>query len=189
MKILITGACGFVGSTLARELLNHQENLQIFGLDNLSRPGSELNRGTLQKCGVAVKHGDIRNPSDMEALPAMDWVIDAAANPSVLAGVSSVTSSRQLVEHNLVGTVNVLEYCKRHSAGFIMLSTSRVYFHWAYGRALQINNEELRRFRSDFREVAAFAEGLETYVFYTAGKSPNAISAQMNGMSNNNEGS
>ena len=127
MKILVTGVCGFVGSTLARELLNHEENLQIVGLDNLSRPGSELNRATLQKCGVAVKHGDIRNPSDMEALTAVDWVIDAAANPSVLAGVSNVTSSRQLVEHNLVGTVNVLEYCKRHSAGFIMLSTSRVY--------------------------------------------------------------
>jgi CDP-paratose 2-epimerase len=127
MKILITGVCGFVGSTLARELLNHQEGLQILGLDNLSRPGSELNRHTLKKLGVVIKHADIRNSSDLESIPAVDWVIDAAANPSVLAGVSGVVNSRQLIEHNLGGTVNVLEYCKKHAAGFIMLSTSRVY--------------------------------------------------------------
>jgi CDP-paratose 2-epimerase len=54
-------------------------------------------------------------------------VIDAAANPSVLAGVDGLSSSRQLVEHNLGGTVNLLEYCKRHRAGLILLSTSRVY--------------------------------------------------------------
>jgi len=54
-------------------------------------------------------------------------VIDAAANPSVLAGVDGRTSSRQLVEHNLGGTVNLLEFCKTHRAGFVLLSTSRVY--------------------------------------------------------------
>ena len=54
-------------------------------------------------------------------------MIDAAANPSVLAGVDGRTSSRQLVEHNLGGTVNMLEFCKQHRAGFTLLSTSRVY--------------------------------------------------------------
>jgi CDP-paratose 2-epimerase len=76
---------------------------------------------------VKLFHGDIRCASDFEALPAVDWVIDAAANPSVLAGIDGQTSSRQLIEHNLVGTINILEYCKRHQAGFILISTSRVY--------------------------------------------------------------
>ena len=39
--------------------------------------------------------------ADVEALPRCDWVIDAAANPSVLAGVAADGSSRQLIEHNL----------------------------------------------------------------------------------------
>jgi CDP-paratose 2-epimerase len=127
MKILITGICGFAGSTLATELPKHRSGLEIFGTDNFSRPGSELNRSTLQKRGVKLFHGDIRNPSDLESLPAADWTIDAAANPSVLAGMSGQASSRQLMEHNLVGTVNVLEYCKRAKSGLLMLSTSRVY--------------------------------------------------------------
>jgi len=54
-------------------------------------------------------------------------MIDAAANPSVLAGIDGTTSSRQLIEHNLYGTVNLLEVAKRHRAGFTLLSTSRVY--------------------------------------------------------------
>lgn len=127
MKILITGICGFAGSAIAFELKRHFEEIEICGVDNFSRPGSEVNRPELKKRGIRCFHADIRNASDLENLPATQWVIEAAANPSVLAGVSAVASSRQLMEHNLIGTVNVLEYCKRHCAGMLLLSTSRVY--------------------------------------------------------------
>lgn len=127
MKILLTGACGFVGSTVARALIEDVSGIAIVGFDNLVRAGSERNRGALLSLGVDLRHGDVRVRSDFDQLPAVDWVIDAAANPSVLAGVDGATSSRQLVEHNLYGTVNLLEFCKTHKAGFILLSTSRVY--------------------------------------------------------------
>lgn len=127
MKILITGICGFVGSTLAKALLEQNPGIQIYGLDNFIRPGSESNREELKKLGVRLFHGDIRQASDLETLPAVDALLDAAANPSVLAGIDGQSSSRQLVEHNLIGTVNLLEFCKARRAAFILLSTSRVY--------------------------------------------------------------
>ncbi|SPE62237.1 NAD-dependent epimerase/dehydratase [Verrucomicrobia bacterium] len=127
MKLLVTGVCGFVGSTLVVELKRRLEGVEIIGVDNLSRPGSEANRGLLKKHGVRLVHGDVRLASDLESLPKTEWVIDAAANPSVLAGVAGATSSRQLLEHNLGGTMQLLEYCKHHAAGIIMLSTSRIY--------------------------------------------------------------
>lgn len=127
MRVLITGACGFVGSALAEFLCERLHGLSIYGIDNLQRPGSESNRGRLRALGATFVHGDIRAPSDFENLPAADWVIDAAANASVLAGVQGNGSSRQLLEHNLAGVVNVLEYCKRHQAGLLLLSSSRVY--------------------------------------------------------------
>jgi CDP-paratose 2-epimerase len=127
MRLLITGICGFVGSSLAEGLLERREGVSIVGLDNLMRPGSELNRARLRELGVVLVHGDLRMASDLESLPAVDWVIDAAANPSVLAGIQRGSSSRQLVEHNLLSVVNVLEYCKNHQAGFLLLSSSRVY--------------------------------------------------------------
>jgi CDP-paratose 2-epimerase len=127
VKLLLTGACGFVGSSLVRTWAEHGRGHQVIGFDNLVRPGSESNREALRRLGVALVHGDLRQASDLEALPPVDAVVDAAANPSVLAGVDGRTSSRQLVEHNLFGTVNLLEYCRRHGAGLVLLSTSRVY--------------------------------------------------------------
>lgn len=127
MKVLITGACGFVGSSLARGFVEGGFPCVVVGVDNLSRSGSELNRHELRKLGVQLIHGDLRCQSDVDNLPAVDWVIDCAANPSVLAGADGKTSSRQLMEHNLLGTINVLELCRTLRAGFILMSTSRVY--------------------------------------------------------------
>ena len=127
MKVLVTGACGFVGSRLLRRFREATEGWTLIGLDNLCRAGSETNRPLLKELGVKFIHGDVRSASDFEGLPAVDWVIDAAANPSVLAGVDGQSSSRQVIEHNLSGTVNMLEFCRRHGAGFTLLSTSRVY--------------------------------------------------------------
>jgi CDP-paratose 2-epimerase len=127
MKIVVTGACGFAGSAIISGLLEARAGLKIVPVDNLSRPGSEVNRRALPKLGLRLRHVDIRMASDVAALERADWVIDAAANPSVLAGVTEGVTSRQVIEHNLIGTINLLEYCKAHRAGFTLLSTSRVY--------------------------------------------------------------
>jgi len=126
MKILLTGICGFAGSVITRALLEHRSGLGIFGLDNLSRKGSETNLAPLRALGCDIRIGDVRDRDVLATLPAVDWIIDCAANPSVLAGVDG-SSSRDLVDQNLYGTVNLLELCKTWKAGFTLLSTSRVY--------------------------------------------------------------
>ena len=129
MRLLITGICGYVGSRMAMYFSEASPGVEIYGIDNLSRYGAETSVAPLARLGVHLMRGDIRLASDMAALPAVDWVIDCAANPTVLAGVggSHGVSSRQLMQHNLEGTLNILEYCREHRAGLILLSTSRVY--------------------------------------------------------------
>lgn len=81
MKILITGICGFVGSVLARGLIESGHSPQeIIGIDNLSRRGAWLNREALAGQGVTILHGDIRIASDLESIKVIDYVIDAAAS-------------------------------------------------------------------------------------------------------------
>jgi CDP-paratose 2-epimerase len=125
MRILITGGAGFVGSSLAIAIKTNYPSYQIFVLDNLKRKGSELNVARLSRLGIEFVHGDIRNKEDFDALPAVDAVIEASAEPSVLAGLDGTPD--YLINTNLFGTVNCLNYARRHKADFIFLSTSRVY--------------------------------------------------------------
>jgi CDP-paratose 2-epimerase len=168
MKICITGICGFVGCSLATQLLSGIEGIEVYGIDSLVRPGSERNRCTLRGLGCKFYHGDIRQRSDLELVPQVDWVIDAAANPSVLAGISGSASSQQVVEHNLLGTINILEFCRRHRAGLILLSTSRVYSIAELSR-LSLREEQTRFIyaEKDGPRNGVSAEGI-TETFSTA---------------------
>jgi len=156
MRLLITGICGFAGSVIAATFQSRKDGLSICGIDNLMRPGSEINRLKLKRAGIQVIHGDVRQASDFESLPDVDWVIDAAANPSVLAGVDGRSSSRQLIEHNLCGTLNILEYCHTRKAGLILLSSSRVYSIAALN-AVPIRS---RNSRFDFEDGSACPPGV-----------------------------
>jgi CDP-paratose 2-epimerase len=126
MKILITGGCGFVGSNLSILFKNHYSNFDIYCFDNLSRRGSEINLIKIIDHGINFIHGDVRIKSDFDKIPKIDLIIDAAAEPSVLAGTNN-GDLENLIDTNLNGTINTLYFAKKHNASFIFLSTSRVY--------------------------------------------------------------
>lgn len=124
-NILITGGAGFVGSNIALNLKKLYPKTNITALDNLKRRGSELNIPRLKKQNINFIHGDIRNKEDFSEIENTDLIIECSAEPSVMAGVNS--SPGYLINTNLTGTVNCLEFARLNKAHFIFLSTSRVY--------------------------------------------------------------
>jgi CDP-paratose 2-epimerase len=123
--ILVTGGAGFVGSSLAIQFKKNYPPYRIIVLDNLKRRGSELNLVRLKEVGIDFFHGDIRNSEDFNSLPAVDTIIETSAEPSVLAGINEAPS--YVVNTNLLGTVNCLNFALKNKSDFIFLSTSRVY--------------------------------------------------------------
>lgn len=123
--ILITGGCGFVGSNLCLQFKTKYPQSKVIAFDNLKRRGSELNISRLKNAGIEFIHGDIRIKSDLELVCKVDIIIDAAAEPSVLAGISE--SPDYLINTNFNGTYHTLELARKYNAAFIFLSTSRIY--------------------------------------------------------------
>jgi UDP-glucuronate 4-epimerase len=131
MKILVTGAAGFIGMTTSLKLLARGDT--VVGLDNLNDyydvnlKHSRLARLTPNPQFRFVK-GDVADRAAMEALFAaekFDRVIHLAAQ----AGVRySITNPHAYIESNLVGFTNILEGC-RHSKvqHLVYASSSSVY--------------------------------------------------------------
>jgi len=124
-NILITGGAGFVGSNLAIKLKQNYKKINVFALDNLKRRGSELNLKRLKENGINFIHGDIRNKEDFVFDEKIDLMIECSAEPSVLAGIFD--SPEYVINTNLIGTINCLEFARNNKTDVIFFSTSRIY--------------------------------------------------------------
>ena len=123
MKVLITGGCGFLGSTLALYL--RERGYGVVAMDNLVRRGSESNIERLQEHGIAFVHGDVRCVEDFAGLPpGIELICDASAQPSVVSGYTNPMFD---LTNNTLGVFHVLEFAREHHCPLIFCSTNRIY--------------------------------------------------------------
>jgi len=127
MKILVTGAAGFIGSTTAARLLERGD--QVVGLDNLNDyydvalKQHRLDRLLPHPAFRFVK-ADVADRPAMAALFAAEG-FDRVVHLAAQAGVRySLQNPQAYIESNVVGFTNVLEGCRHGGVGHLVYASS-----------------------------------------------------------------
>ncbi len=128
MKILVTGAAGFIGSHTAERLksLGHE----VVGIDNFSPyydiELKKLNAKDIEKSGVTFQKLDLRTDDLKNELGEnFDFIFHFAAHP----GISATSSFEDYFTNNILATQRLLEYaenCKKKPF-FVNIGTSSIY--------------------------------------------------------------
>jgi len=126
MKVLVTGAAGFVGFHLVQRLLARGD--EVVGLDNLSDYYSvALKEARLARIPAGRFRFVRMDLADRTALPALFAAerFDAVVNLAAQAGVRySVENPWAYVDSNVVGFLNVLECCRHYPVQHLVYASS-----------------------------------------------------------------
>lgn len=131
--ILITGGAGFIGSHVVRKLVLAMPDTLILNLDSLTYAGNLENLKDVEsKSNYRFVHGDITDPAFLEKLfsdEEIDGVIHLAAESHV---DRSIADPMSFINTNIVGTVNLLNACRKawsdfDGKRFYHISTDEVY--------------------------------------------------------------
>lgn len=120
MRVLVTGAAGFIGSHLGARLLATGE--EVVGFDDLSDGTTEnLSRAE----GIRFIEGDLRDPDAVAAAAAgCEVIYHQGAKRSV---PRSIAEPELFTDVNVRGTLNVLLAARRQGARVVSASSSSVY--------------------------------------------------------------
>jgi dTDP-glucose 4,6-dehydratase len=127
MKILVTGADGFIGSHLTEALVRSGHRVRAFVLYNSFNSWGWLDHcGSDVRGGFEVFAGDVRDPYGIkEAMKGCDAVLHLAA---LIAIPYSYHSPDTYIDTNVKGTLNVLQAARELGVGRVVhTSTSEVY--------------------------------------------------------------
>lgn len=128
MKILVTGAAGYIASHTAEHLqtLGHE----VVGLDNFSDyydvSLKQLNANALSAKGIGIEKIDLRFAEQLQSLPTdFDYIFHYAAQP----GISATSSFEDYLDNNVIGTKNLLDFALKNKnlALFVNIATSSIY--------------------------------------------------------------
>lgn len=119
MKILITGASGFIGSHLSEKLI--EEKHIIIAIDNLSSgKKSNIKRLIKHKNFKFIKK-DINKINNLHSIGKVDILIHLAALADI---VPSIENPQKYYNSNVSGTIEVLEFCRKNKINKIIYSAS-----------------------------------------------------------------
>ena len=120
MNIVITGGSGFVGSYLCEKLINNGHKIIV--IDNLLTGSTENINDLLDNENFSFIEHDVQDHIEIE--DKVDYVLHFASAASPKAYTEHPVNT---LKAGSVGTINTLGLAKKHSAEYLLASTSEVY--------------------------------------------------------------
>ena len=121
-KIIVTGACGFIGSNFVHWVAREHPETEITVLDKLTYAGNPAN---IEGTGAELVVGDICDAELLAKLvPGHDAIVHFAAESH---NDNSIADPSPFVRTNVQGTFALLEACRRYDVRFHHVSTDEVY--------------------------------------------------------------
>ena len=123
MKILVTGAAGFIGSHLMHALVRRGDD--VVGIDNFNDYYDvRLKEARVAAFGLRVRKMDLADKEALDALFAAER-FDKVVNLAAQAGVRySITNPYAYLQSNLVGFLNILEGCRNYGVKHLVYASS-----------------------------------------------------------------
>jgi UDP-glucuronate decarboxylase len=118
MRILLTGAAGFLGSHISKKLVDN--NHVVIGLDDLSTGTVKNIEPLLKNSNFSFIEHDVRNPYRLE----VDAILNFACPASP---INYQKDPVRTIETNFLGMLNLLHLAKETGARIIQASTSEIY--------------------------------------------------------------
>lgn len=163
-KVLITGVGGFIGSNLARMLLN--EGHAVFGVDNLITGTHENVERLSAHASFTFSGTDICAPDFQDVFPGVHF--DEIYHLACPTGVPNlVTLAEEMLHTCSLGTYNVLDRARKDGAKVLFTSTAEMYGQPEQFPQLETYNGNVDPLgkRSPYEEGKRFSESiLATYV-------------------------
>ncbi len=123
-NILITGGCGFIGSHLTERLLGMGHKVTVFDTVPLSE--TKNLQGVKDHENLTFVQGDIRNKEVLKEVVTKD--LDKIFHLSAIVGVKNyIADPLHVIDVNINGTRNILEFAKKYNIRFLFTSTSEIY--------------------------------------------------------------
>ena len=154
MKLLITGACGHIGSHLVKNIYKIKKIKEVILVDNFNTQRFSTLFNLNKKIKYSFFNVDL-SKSNLKKLKKVDYVIHCASHTNAQG---SFEIKKEMFRNNISCMKNIIQYCKKNKSKMIHLSSTSV-----YGKQAKIVSEDdlhLLKPQSPYAEIKLIEENL-----------------------------
>lgn len=155
MKLILTGACGHIGSYISKNIFKINKIKEIILIDNFNTQRYSSLFNLKKKIKISFLNKDISKPGALDNFKNVNFIIHCA---SLTDAANSFFKKKEMFNNNLGCMKNVIKFCIKNKTKLIHISSASV-----YGKHKNVVNERdnsLLKPQSPYAEIKLIEENL-----------------------------